>query len=248
MSLQTQSILQSTPGTLKVTFNEPYAAPPVVLLTPYWKGSNTPVSGILTVTDITTTGCTLTSINAATNYCVNVLSVDNNISQVGTLMADSGSPAKTQVDLDVNFNTILSAPDPVVLLTPFWKGSQQSVGFIDTLDDSAASECSIMSNNMATTNYFTNFVAIDLGITATDYNQTLQNGIVNKLGTGTQRVYFTKPFSGTPIVMLSPWWKDGSNSGVGSVETLTLVTNYYFEFTSKNAAQNYFVNWVAVGK
>jgi hypothetical protein len=245
MSLQVQSISQTTPGNLKVTFAQAYAAPPVVLLTPYWKGSNSQVGGILTVTDITTAGCTLTSINAAANFYVNVLAIDSNVSQIGSLKANSGSPAKTLNVLKIDFNPVLSSPDPVVLLTSFWKGSAQSVGYIDTLDDSAASECSVMSSNQAATNYFTNFVAMDPGITATDNKQTLQNGIANKLGQ-TQRVYFTQPFSSPPIVMLSPWWND-ANAQVGSIETLTNVTNYYFEFTSKNMAANYFVNWVAVG-
>ncbi|MES2554930.1 MAG: H-type lectin domain-containing protein [Bacteroidota bacterium] len=245
MSLQVQSILQTTPGSLKIKFAQAYATPPVVLLTSYWKGSTAAVSGILTVTNVTTTDCTITSINAASNYYVNMLAIDTNVPAIGTLKANSGSPAKTGNDLEVNYNNVLTSPDPVVLLTPFWNGSSQQVGYVDTLDDSAASECSIVSKNQAPSNFFINFAAMDLGITTTDNNQTLQNGIVNKLGT-TQRVYFTKPFANPPIVMISPWWND-ANQGVGLVETVTMVTNTYFEITSGNMAPNYFVNWVAVG-
>jgi hypothetical protein len=246
MTLQVTCVPQPADGTIKVTFATPYSTPPVVIVTPYWKDSPSPIREVITVTDITTTDCTIISENASPTFFLNVLSVDENVSQIDQLKADAGFVQKTTTKLTINFGTCLSSPDPVILVTPFWKGSKQSVGRIDTIDDSSASECSIISGNLSPTNYFTNYVAMDLGAATINTSQTLQNGIVNKIGRGTQRVYFSKPFKTAPTVMLSPWWND-ANDTVGSIETLTSVSNYYFEFTSENVSQNYFVNWVAVG-
>lgn len=245
MSLQTQSVLKNTSGSQTVTFTEAYTTPPVVILTPYSKGSTVPVDCVLTITEITTTSCTFTSIDAASNYYVNVLSIGDNSSLVKSLKAQWGAKAKTESILNINFHPFLSSPDPIILLTSYWKGSQQAVGFVDTIDNSAASECSVVSKNMAPDNYFVNFLVMDPGIATMSSNHTLQNGIVNKTGAGIQRVYFSKPFSDAPTVFLSPWWMDGSG-GVDSIETLINVTEYYFEYISKNVAGNYFVNWVAV--
>lgn len=248
MSIQTQCILKNTSGSVTVKFTEAYATPPLVILTPFNQGTPGPVSNVLTLTEVTTTSCTFTSIDAASNYYVNVLSIGSTASsEIKSTKAEWGTKAKTGITLSINYHPNLSSPVPVVLLTSFWKDSQQSAFHPETLKTSQANGCTIESENGLPSNYYVNFLAMDLGMTSIDSNRPIQNGIQNKTGQGTQRVYFSKQFNGVPTVFLSSWWDDSSKGGVGSIETLVNVTEEYFEFNSINWGANYFVNWLAVG-
>ena len=65
-------------------------------------------------------------------------------------------------------------------------------------------------------------------------------------GSGSYRIYFQSPFSAPPVVFLSSWW-NGTQSVLGSIETVVDVTKEYFDAIADNAQSNYFVNWMAFG-
>lgn len=245
MQLQTIKVLKNT-GTITVTFPTAFNNVPIVIVSSFWSGSSSPVGVSETVTAVSTTQCTITSGNAASNYYVSLLVVDMGQASFGALPIVAGNVPKTKGIVEINFpNGALSSPDPVILLTPFWQGSNAGVGAIDTLDNSAASECTVASGNQANAGYLTAYVAANVG-SGTVNGRTLTSGIANKPGSGPLRVYFPQAFNSTPNVVISPWWND-QNAGVGAVDTITNVTPTYFELTSPNAAQNYFVNWMAAG-
>lgn len=244
MSLQVQTLPKINDRPVNVVFNTPFSEPPVVILTPFWENSNGAVGGIPTVTSITNTGCTIVSNNHATaDYFVNVLAIDMSTQKIDALMVAVGSVLKENVTVKVAYPNQFQSVNPVTLLTSFWNGSTGPVGNIDTLDQSSNKASTIVSNNKAS-NYFTNYVTIDLG-SGNQGGTAFETGIVNKTGGGKQRVYFSQPFDVEPTVMLSPWWKD-NNAQVGRIETVTKVTTDYFEYTSGNVASNYFVHWMAV--
>ncbi len=58
-------------------------------------------------------------------------------------------------------------------------------------------------------------------------------------------IYFQSGFSGIPTVLLTSEWPSG---GVGYVETLKSVSGSGFSVHSGNQADNYYVNWVAIGR
>ena len=244
MSLQVQTIAKTKGGALKVVFNSPYPEPPVVILTPFWDNSTGSVGSVPTVTDVTTEGCTIVSNNAAaTHYFINILTIDPSTIKIDGLMVAANMALKENTTVEVLYPNRFQSLNPVTLLTSFWKGSNGPVGSIDTLDDSSSIGCKIISGNRAS-NYYTNYLSIDIGL-GDQEGTVFESGVHNKTGAGTQRVYFTYSFESEPTVLLSPWWND-ANSQVGSIETVTKVTPDYFEFTSGNAAANYFVNWIAV--
>jgi hypothetical protein len=78
-------------------------------------------------------------------------------------------------------------------------------------------------------------------------SENIQAGTVSKTAAGQLNVRFPKPFIGTPVVVLTPYWAL-QTSPVGSIETIIAVTAENFTLTSGNAASaNYYVNWVAYG-
>lgn len=241
MSIQVQNVPKTQPGSIDVTFATPFTEPPVVIVTPVF-GSG--VVCVETVTNITTTGCTITSNNAALDYSVNVLAATLGRSNFGNLVILANNQLKNKTAITVNLPSGLTSPDPVTLLTSYWQNSTIGVGCVDTIDDLAASEFSVYSNNAAT-NYYTQYLCSNVGIGSVG-NCTLQTGIANKTGQGTLRVYFTQPFNNPPTVLLSSWWND-ANGGVSVIDTLCEVTANYFEVVSNNAATNYFTTWMAFG-
>jgi hypothetical protein len=245
MQLQTIKALKTT-DSITVTFPAAFNNVPTVIVSSFWSGSSSPVGVSETVTAVSTTQCVITSGNAASNYYVSVLAVDSGQASFGALPIVAGNKAKTTDIAEINFPSgALSSPDPVIMLTPFWLNSTSGVGAVDTLDNSAASECTVASGNQASAGYFTAYVAANVG-SGTVNGRTLISGIANKSAGGPLRVYFPQAFKSAPDVVISPWWND-QNAGVGAIDTVTNVTPTYFELTSHNAAQNYFVNWMAVG-
>ena len=77
-------------------------------------------------------------------------------------------------------------------------------------------------------------------------SKNIQAGTINKPNQGTLPVKFPQPFTGTPVVVLTPYWALQS-SPVGSIETVVAVTAENFTLASQNSGSNYFVNWVAYG-
>jgi hypothetical protein len=72
-------------------------------------------------------------------------------------------------------------------------------------------------------------------------------GIVRKAKAGALTVEFKRRFADPPVVILTPFW-DGQGDGVGFIETLDHVSHGEFRLVSGNAADNYFVSWVAIGR
>lgn len=232
---------KTNPGSLTISFGNSFPEPPIVILTPFWNGSNSEVGSIPTISEITNDNCTIVSQNSASNYFLNVMVIERQTSEIGGIQAWVGQALKNGQSLELIFDSpVFKSLDPIVLLTSFWQGEHAIVGNIETLDDTARSEAKVVSNNQAS-NYFVNYLAMDRGFVP----GLFEANTVNKTAQGTVRVYFANDFSDPPIVILSSWWND-ANSQVGHIETVTKVTAQYFEFTSQNAASNYFVNWVAM--
>jgi hypothetical protein len=55
------------------------------------------------------------------------------------------------------------------------------------------------------------------------------------------------PFAAAPFVTISPFW-NGAGGAVGSIDTITDIQPDAFTVTSQNAAQNFYIDWIAVGK
>ena len=73
----------------------------------------------------------------------------------------------------------------------------------------------------------------------------IDSGIALKSKTGSLRIRFNKNFTKAPTVVVSSFWK-GQNSQVGHVETIDSVNRNGFTVVSNNAADNYYVSWIAV--
>jgi hypothetical protein len=75
----------------------------------------------------------------------------------------------------------------------------------------------------------------------------LQSGTVLKSTPGALEIQFRQPFASTPVVVVSPFW-NGSGQGVGYIETVTSINEHAFVVNSSNAASNYYVTWIAIGR
>jgi len=75
----------------------------------------------------------------------------------------------------------------------------------------------------------------------------LQSGTVLKSTSGALEIQFRQPFASPPVVLISPFW-NGSDRGVGYIETITSINENAFVVNSSNAATNYYVTWIAVGR
>jgi len=240
---------QRTSDPVSVTFPAPFNQPPVVLVTPFWKGQGEAVPSIETVTSVTAKDCQISSANQASNYYVNILAIDSQETSIGTLGIYAGVKAKMQAGLTtIDFPARLKSNDPVALVSPQWTSP---VGYVEYLVTSAASEIQTYSKNMAPAGaYSIEYLATDRGASSfqkpfSKYTQ-IETGTYNKTGSGSYRIYFQSPFSAPPVVFLSSWW-NGTQSVLGSIETVVDVTKEYFDAIADNAQSNYFVNWMAFG-
>lgn len=74
----------------------------------------------------------------------------------------------------------------------------------------------------------------------------IQAGTSQKTGQ-TLQIPFPKPFTGNPVVVVTPYWELQS-SWVPTVETIVAVNSENFTVSSGNQApSNYYINWVAYG-
>jgi hypothetical protein len=75
--------------------------------------------------------------------------------------------------------------------------------------------------------------------------QVIAAGRTLKAAVGTIEISFGTTFAEPPFVVVSPNWPDGV---VGSIETIKAVDRSNCQVNSQNAANNYHVSWVAVGR
>jgi hypothetical protein len=73
---------------------------------------------------------------------------------------------------------------------------------------------------------------------------TIISGQWRKQAAGPIDIPFNHTFSSPPVVVVTSVW----HAGVGSIETVTRVDSDRFQVNSGNAAADYFVNWIAMGK
>ncbi|HEX2205159.1 MAG TPA: hypothetical protein VHG91_17740 [Longimicrobium sp.] len=74
--------------------------------------------------------------------------------------------------------------------------------------------------------------------------RNVQSGSHPKTTPGALTVFFETPFPAPPVVVVAPYW-EGATWPVGFPETLTAITPASFTVTSNNAAENYYVSWIA---
>lgn len=235
MSYQAYSVNKKS-GSVVVPFDPPFANPPVVLTTPYWKGQGSAVGHVPTVSKVSADSATIVGGNYADNYFVNVLAVERDALSIGELpvLVDSTNKTTGVVKIDA------AAPSPSVnLLSAFWDGQGAGVGNVETLNTMDSGDLTVVSGNAAS-NYFVNSVSTVVGSFP-----SAQAGIANKVGGDAHTVYFPRAWQTPPTVFVSPWWAN-ANSGVGSIETISDVTEDSFTVVSGNRASNYFIDWLAV--
>ena len=76
-------------------------------------------------------------------------------------------------------------------------------------------------------------------------NTRIASGLWNKNASGPIDIPFNTKFSEPPVVVISPNWP--VRAGVEE-ETISRVEKTFFQVTSKNAAGDYYVSWMAMGK
>ena len=250
--IQVRSVNKTEAGTIEARFDPVFPEPPIVLVSPHWKTPHS-VQHVPTISHVTEEGCLITSENHAPDYFVNVLAITKGAFELESIWGSSrkgiaGSKAKNAEQFEIDLMAGgMSHPDPPILLSSFWaRDPAAEAQWVETIDDLAASECTVISKGKAATDYCVNYLAMDLGIGKTDDGKTVCSGIANKTGKGLLRVYFQQVFDVAPTVFVSPWWND-ANSGVGYIESVTKVERHYFEVYSRNAATNFFVTWFAIG-
>lgn len=76
-------------------------------------------------------------------------------------------------------------------------------------------------------------------------NTVIDAGTAVKKRTGELSIRFNRRFSSPPTVIVTSYWP-GRNLEVGHVETVSRVNRNGFSVVSDNAADDYYVNWVAI--
>ncbi len=241
MNLQSKILTKNEKGELDFSFDTAFSETPAVILTPC---SSKEIGHVTSLKAVSNTGGTLYS--DSHNYQIYMIACDQGHDVIGDVNALAGSVPKSEKSVTISLEAgDLSSPAPAILITTCSGGS---VKHVDTVDDSAASECSVISDN--TKDIAINYLAMDIGSGQDESNNMVQSGIYNKTGSGTARVYFSSAFTNPPCVVISPWWDD-ANDSVGHIDTVTKVTKDYFEFSSDNStsksAYPFCVNWLAVG-
>ncbi len=221
---------------------------PVVILTPRLDQQNAPVTNIPTVSGLGKHDGVpviyITDLNVADNYVLNILLINPDIDMIHGLPGQAGTQPKTQKG---QMDIITTLTTPVNLLTPFWNGSPLPVGSVETVTgyskgDGPNVTVSTVSRNASPGNYSVHHVSVEENGAIP---HQIQSGQIYKRSGQTVHVDFYRPWDSPPVVFATPNW-GGSGLPVGSIETVSVVTENYFKLASNNRADNYSVNWVAV--
>ncbi len=68
--IQSGEASKTAPSSLVIPFPKPFAHPPTVVISPYYRGQNAPVGSISTIDEITQEDFTVIGQNAAPNFFV----------------------------------------------------------------------------------------------------------------------------------------------------------------------------------
>ncbi|MEM8960129.1 MAG: hypothetical protein AAGD38_01510 [Acidobacteriota bacterium] len=242
---------------LGIKFNEP----PTVVVTPEWRGSNRNVGHAETIDTIADDHFYVASNNAASSgYFVNWIAIGNADGRSGIpreirsddMLLERGRFDKAVVQpRAVRFGSFFPSASglrlPSIQLSPHWRRQHQGVGGEETITRSGGAMFFAESGNAAP-NFGVNWLAIgSQSGTRTSFelpnDRLLQIGIANKT-TAATRVTFPQPFRETAAVVATPAW----SRPVGHAETLSGFDRDGFDLISGNAAPDYQVHWIAVGR
>lgn len=250
-----------------VPFARSFGAPPSVVVSPYWEGRSSEVGHAETVDSVGTGEFVLMSNNGASDYFVSWIAAGprEGVSrprlgiEAGDMYMSFGGfrraePAALLVDLGPVY-----AAAPNVQVSPFWEGQRSGVGHAETIEFVDRETFSIVGGNAAP-NYRVSWIAAGpkAGVDPTSAFEIgdvlVVTGLATKTGPLARQALgpASTRFAAPPTLILSPLWK-GQGAGVGHAETLNRVErttggDYYFETVSGNAAGNYCVSWLAIGR
>lgn len=246
INFQTTSYNKNQTGAVSPPLNANYTGyNTTVLVSPRWQSIQSEVGFVPTITALAQNSVTITDMNVAPNFFLEIFALRLNGSLcIGSLGAACGLVAKGTYTQNVAIPSYCF-PDanPVIILTSYWQGSNQSVGYNEVVSSVTNTGFNIVSLNQAS-NYYVNYLAVQRGATTSPEGLQAEANSINKIAPGTFRIYFTKPFVNLPVVVLTPW-AVGNAAVCKLPETVTNVTTTYFEITSNNYGPRYFVNWFA---
>ncbi|MEM6456770.1 MAG: hypothetical protein AAF772_16885 [Acidobacteriota bacterium] len=235
-----------------------FAQPPVVVVTPEWRGANRNVGHAETIDTVADDHFYVASNNlAASGYLVNWIAIGNadGRPQVpleireGDMLAQMGRVAKaTAGPQAVRFRTSYPADTRSLSLqlSPHWDRQHRGVGGEETVTQVTHTTFVANSGNAAP-NYSIQWLAVgsqrgDGTSFELPDGHLLQIGTVDKTAAAV-RVRFPRPFRQTGAVVATPAWR----SAVGHAETLSGFDRDGFDLISGNAAPDYRVHWIAIG-
>lgn len=175
----------------------------------------------------------------------------------GDALITFGCTPKRDVEQYIHLGVKFDQP-PIVIVTPEWRGSDRNVGHAETIDTIADNHFYVASDNVASSGYFVNWMAIGNADGRSGMPREIRSGDmlaqVNSFVKAVARprsVRFEALYPATtsmrsPSIQLSPHW-DRQHRGVGAEETITRSGGAMFVSNSGNAARNYSVNWLAIG-
>ena len=235
--------------------------PPIVIVTPEWRGSSRNVGHAETIDTIADDHFYVASDNTANSgYLVNWIAIgnadgrsgmprsirsDDMLVQLGRFVKATAGPRT--VRFRFLYPTAPGMRSPSIQLSPHWNRQHRGVGAEETITRSGGAMFTSDSGNSAR-NYSVNWLAIGSQVGRNDTfelpdNHLLQIGTANK-GTAAVRVTFPRPFRETGAVVATPAW----SSPVGHAETLSGFDRDGFDLISDNAAPGYQVHWIAIGR
>lgn len=144
---------------ITIPFNTTFSATPIVVISPFYEGGGE-VGHTETITEIDTDRFQVTGGNAAPNYYINWIAVDQTNGSVlpNGQMIVAGTAKKPVISLQgVKFGTTFVGK-PNVQISPFWNGRGE-VGGVDTVTDIETDQFTVVSGNRAS-DYMITWIAV----------------------------------------------------------------------------------------
>ncbi len=243
-------------------FGIEFDSAPVVLISPFWENVHSNVGHAETLSRIESDHFILTSNNGHPSYFVNwmavgtrsgvetpflsAIAIDDLILQFGSQI--KSEPVEHTYGYSAQYATEVT---PFVVVSPYWRGSAHGVGHEETLSYVNDTAFSVYQHNWGD-DFFVQYLAAgavsaiahSVGRFQIDEETVMHIGRVNKVAE-TARVSFSRSFDSPPVILINAEW---SNDRVGRAETIKNIDADSFTVVSGNAASNYFVNWIAIGR